>query len=198
MTQAKVHFPTFEDYFEWSNDDASNVRYELIEGELIELPPESEPNDYIAQELFWILANAGIVARRLIRPGKCEIQVPVLETKDSANRYPDLTILREEHLTLLQKRLTIKLDMPPPQLVAEVLSPGKQNRERDLVRKRAQYAARCIPEYWLIDPQAQTVTVLALESSDYVEVGVFRGGNCVVSPTFPGLALTPEEIFASV
>lgn len=59
------------------------------------------------------------------------------------------------------RRLTIKLDMPPPQLVVEVVSPGKANRERDLIRKRARYAARGIPEYWLIDSQDQTITVLS-------------------------------------
>jgi Uma2 family endonuclease len=68
-----------------------------------------------------------------------------------------------EHLSLTQKRLTITLEMPPPQMVAEVMSPGKQNRERDLIFKRGQYAARGIPEYWLITPESQSVTVLKLQ-----------------------------------
>lgn len=149
MTQAKPKFATFEAYLEF--DDGTDNRYELIDGELVELPPESEPNDAIANYLFLKLVAAGL-PYRLVRPGKCEIQVPVLQKGDAANRYPDFLILDEVHLSLTQKRFTIKLDAPPPRLVAEVLSPGKTNRDRDLIRKRAQYAKRSIPEYWLVDP----------------------------------------------
>ncbi len=76
----------------------------------------------------------------------------------------------------------------------EVVSPGKANRERDWVRKRAQYAARGISEYWLIDPEAQTVTVLVLASGVYVEAGVFWGQVQVASPTFGLLELTAAQI----
>lgn len=144
MTQAKPRFSSFEEYLDY--DDGTDNCYELIDGELVELPPESEPNDTIANFLFLKFVELGIPFR-LIRPGKCEVQVPVLQRKDSANRYPDLVIFVEIHLSLLQKRLTIKIEMPPPRLVVEVLSPGKANRSRDLDRKRAQYAQRGIPEY---------------------------------------------------
>lgn len=194
MTQAKPRFSTFEEYL--SFDDGSDNRYELIDGELVELPPESEPNDAIVNYLFLMLVQQGIPFRR-IRPGKCEIQVPVLQPKDAANRYPDLVILDEIHLSLTQRRLTIKLDMPPPRLVAEVLSPGKANRDRDLVRKRAQYAARGIPEYWLIDPQQQTITVLALQAATYVQVGSFKGDAAIVSPSLKELNLTAEQILSA-
>jgi Uma2 family endonuclease len=192
MTQAKPRFATFEEYLAY--DDGTDHRYELIDGALVELPPESEPNDYIANLLFLKLVATGIPPR-LVRPGKCEVQVPVLQKKDAANRYPDLTVLDEAHLSLTRTRLTIKSDMPPPRLVAEVLSPGKANRDRDLVRKRDQYAARGIPEYWLIDPENQSVTVLELQAGQYSVVGVFQGNQAIASPTFPTLILTAQEIF---
>lgn len=47
MTQAKPRFRTFEEYLNY--DDGSDRRYELVNGELIELPPESEPNNAIAR-----------------------------------------------------------------------------------------------------------------------------------------------------
>jgi Uma2 family endonuclease len=117
----------------------------------------------------------------LVHPGQCEVQVPVLQPKDPANRYPDLVILEPVHLALTQKRLTITLDMPPPQLVGEVLSPSKHNQERDRIRKRDQYAAQDIPEYWLIDPEAQTVMVLHLQNGSYGEVGLFQGDDRINS-----------------
>ena len=199
MTQAKLKFASFEDYLIWSDDpeNAMEGQFEWIDGELIEVPPESGPNDAIANRIFFYLVSAGIVPLDLIRPGKCEIQVPVLQLKDAANRYPDLVILREEHLALTQNRLTIKLDMPPPRVVAEVLSPGKQNRERDLFRKRNQYAARAIPEFWLIDPEPHTVTVLRYQDRAYRELGVSRGGERILYSEFPELLLTAEQVFGN-
>lgn len=199
MTQAKLKFASFEDYLTWS-DDSNKVMeglFELVNGELVEVPPESGPNDAIANRIFFLLVSAGVVPLDLIRPGKCELQVSILQSGDAANRYPDVVILREEHIALTQKRLTITLDMPPPKLVAEILSPGKQNRERDLLRKRDQYAAREIPEYWLIDPKNQTVTVLQWWNGVYREVGVSRGGEQILSPEFPALPLTAEQMLGS-
>jgi len=151
MTQARVKFTTFEKSLSYSDATPLEGRYELINGELVELPPESRLNSTIAVRILLVLMATGIPVE-LIHPGKCEVQVPVLRPGDAANRYPDLVVLREEHLELPQRRLTITLDMPPPRLIAKVVSPGKTNRDRDYIHKRAQYAAIRVPEYWLIDP----------------------------------------------
>lgn len=47
-------------------------------------------------------------------------------------------------------------------LVMEVVSGGPQDRKRDLVIKRAEYAAAGIPEYWIVDPESRRITVLTL------------------------------------
>ena len=79
-------------------------------------------------------------------------------------------------------------------MVVEVVSPGRVGRDRDYISKRAQYAARGIPEYWIVDPQEQMVAVLRLESGEYVEVGMFQGEQTLVSPTFPQLNLTAGQV----
>jgi Uma2 family endonuclease len=185
---------TFEEYLDY--DDGTDNRYELVDGELVALPPESEPNDWFAQFLFLKLVESG-VPPRLVRPHTCEIQVPVLQLGDPQNRYPDLVVLREEHLALTQKRLTIKLDMPPPVFVVEVVSPGRSSRERDYDRKRNQYQSIGILEYWIIDPKEQKVTVLKLENGEYLEVGEFQECDVIPSPTFPALRLTTAEIIST-
>jgi Uma2 family endonuclease len=195
MTQAKIKFTSFEEYLSYSDETDMEGFYELIDGELVKLPPESEPNTWTANNLQFLLAIAKIVSRRLIKTHSCEVQVPVLRSKDSANRYPDLVVLRPEHLELTQRRLTITLDMLPPRLIAEVVSPGKTNRDRDYIHKRSQYAAIGVPEYWLLDPVAQTVMVLALDGKDYREVGVFTGEDAIVSIEFVALKLTIRQIF---
>ena len=190
MTQA-VTKPklTFEEYLVY--DDGTENRYELVDGELIALPPESGKNIRIA---FWLaiqLANLIGFARV---SNNCELQVPVLGPGYAANRYPDVVVLREEHIELTETRMTITLNMPPPVLVVVVVSPGKANRERDYSAKREQYAARGIPEYWIADPDDRVVLVLQLNAGHYQEVGQFRGKARVLSPGFPELTLTAEQI----
>ncbi len=194
MAQAQAKKITFNEYLNYSND--TDKRYELIDGELIALPPESEPNNFIANYLFFYLASSGLVPLRLIKTHNCEVQVAVLRSGDAANRYPDLIILEPEHIPLTANRLTITFDMLPPRLVVEVVSPGRVGRDRDYNRKRVQYAARGIAEYWVIDPIEQVVTVLRLEDGQYVEVGVFRDGEAIISPMFPQLSLTVQQILS--
>jgi Uma2 family endonuclease len=185
---------TFEDYL--ARED---FRYEglteLIDGELIELPPESGINTEIAALWFAALLNSGVSVLHL-KMGNCEVQTPVLERGDAANRFPDVVVIREEHRSLTHQRMTITLDMPPPRFVLEVVSPGKTNHDRDYIRKRAQYAAVGIPEYMIVDPEAQIVTVLVLQQGSYQESGCYQGDRPIVSPTFPELNLSAAEIFA--
>ncbi len=195
MTQTTVRFATFQEYLSYSDATPMDGRYELIDGALTQLPPESELNNWIADNLQFLLAIANVLPRRLIKTHSCEVQVPTLQPKDAANRYPDLVVLRPEHLDLTQRRLTITLDMPPPRLIVEVVSPGKTNRDRDYTYKRAQYAAIGVPEYWLIDPVAQTVLVLRLDNGAYRDIGVFRDAEIITSVELVNLELTVNQIF---
>ncbi|MFM7527896.1 MAG: Uma2 family endonuclease [Nodosilinea sp.] len=154
MTQAKTRFSSFEEYLA-ATESLPEGLYEYWDGELIPLITESGDNDQIANLLFLLLVQAGI-PYRLIKPGRCEIQV----IGRPRTRFPDLVLLRDEHPELLSQRNTITRQMPPPRLVVEVLNPGKANRDRDLIDKRQQYAEIDIPEYWLIDPDQQTITLL--------------------------------------
>lgn len=184
---------SFEDYLAL-DDSGLECHAELIDGELIELPPEAGLNSSIVMFVVSHLFAIGVPFTH-IKPYCCEVQTPVLERGDAANRYPDLAILGDEHLRLIEKRNTITLDMPPPRFVLEVVSPGQLNRHRDYVRKRAQYGIVGIPEYAIVDPEEQTVTVLVLEQGNYCEVGCYRGEQRVISPTFPDLALTVNQLF---
>lgn len=185
---------TFEEYLAYE-DDTDN-RYELIEGEFVLLAPESPQNSIIARRLFLAFVSQNLVPFELIPLHDCEIQVPVRQRGDAANRYPDLAVLREEHLTLMGKRQTITFDLLPPRLVAEVVSPYKSHRDenyrRDYQSKRLPYAARGIPEYWIVDPTQQQVMVLQLEAGEYREA-VFQGDSRLVSAVFPELDLIALE-----
>ncbi|NJN86106.1 MAG: Uma2 family endonuclease [Leptolyngbyaceae cyanobacterium SL_7_1] len=87
--------------------------------------------------------------------------------------------------------------MPAPLLVMEVVSPGQTNRTRDYEDKRAQYQMRGILEYWLLDPEQQVVIVLALVNGVYQE-RQFQSSSRIVSPLFPAVALTAEQVLNPV
>ncbi len=59
-------------------------------------------------------------------------------------------------------------------LALEIVSPEKP--ERDLAQKRADYAEAGVSEYWIINPQDESVTVLRLDGMQYIEAGVYRRG----------------------
>lgn len=80
--------------------------------------------------------------------------------------------------------------MAPSLLVVEVVSLGELQRDRDYIGKRRQYGDRGIPEYWIVDPQRQQITILALQGAEYTEGHVYRGSDRLGSPTVSDPALT--------
>jgi Uma2 family endonuclease len=78
----------------------------------------------------------------------------------------------------------------------EVVSPGELQRDRDFIAKRLQYQDCGIPEYWIIDPQTQSILVLELINKIYHEIGIFSGDDLVLSPQFNSLNLKVSQIFA--
>ena len=186
MVQTRLRFLTFDDYLAY--DDGTDYLYELFNGELIEVPPESGENVAIAT--FLLLKFAAIFGHLRVRGHGLELEVH----GEPKNRYPDLTIIREEHIQQLNARNTIRLSMAPPLLVIEVVSPGELQRERDYRAKRQQYQDIDIPEYWIVDPDARQVTVLHLDGDTYADVGVFRREDAIVSVEVPDVALTVAEV----
>jgi len=189
MTQAKPRFTSFDEYL--AHADEPEGLFELFNGELVAVPPESGENTKVA--VFLLLQFVALVGYRRVRPHGLELEV----RGEPKNRFPDLTVLRPGQDAQLQSRNTLRLSMDPPLLVVEVVSPGEIQRERDYVAKRSQYQSRGIPEYWLIDPQQGRVLVLVLEDETYQEFGAFRGEEVVRSPQFGNLKLTAQQILGS-
>ena len=189
MIRVKPRFQSFEEYLAY--DDGTDKLYELFNGELIEVPPESGKNVQIAT--FLLIQFASLIGYRRVRGHGLELEV----NGEPRNRYPDLTILKEEHIEQLAKRNTIRLAMSPPLLVIEIVSPGELQRNRDYIAKRVQYQDCGIPEYWIIDPNLQTILVLRLFEGNYREVDNFFGESNIVSSQFPTLDLTAAQIFTN-
>ena len=84
--------------------------------------------------------------------------------------------------------------MAPPLVVMEIVSPGEIQRDRDYIAKRMQYQDCCIPEYWIIDPQTQTILILELVGNSYVNFAEFKDDDLLRSPTFGQLKLRIVDI----
>ncbi|MBP0016476.1 MAG: Uma2 family endonuclease [Cyanobacteria bacterium SBLK] len=167
---------SLEDFLNY--DDGTDARYELEDGRLLFMPSESDINRRIASFLLIYLAQLGIPFYRL----GIGMEVSVSGSRTTV-RLPDLIVLTEELARIMEgaTRSIVMLDMPPPQLVVEVVSPGQKNEERDYRYKRSQYQARGIREYWIIDPRQAQITVLTLVAGLYEET-VFSGDTAIASP----------------
>ncbi len=192
MTQtaaSKSQKLTFEEYLAY--DDDTDTRYELVDGELVAMPPESPENCYVARRLFVELLKC--VPLILLSYKEIEIEVTGRRAK---TRFPDLMIFGEECGAALQgqTRGTITRDMPPPLVAIEVVSPGSANEARDYRYKRSEYAARGILEYWIVDPQRNQVTVLSLVEGLYEEA-VYGVEDTIVCAVIPQARVKIRDIF---
>ncbi|WP_392532278.1 Uma2 family endonuclease [Nostoc sp. C117] len=193
MTQTAPNVPklmTMEEYLAY--DDGTDTRYELVDGELVEVPTESPENCKLAKLLMLELAK--YISIVLINLKDMEI---VVSGKRAKVRLPDLTILSEEGYATLagQRSNTITQDMPPPILVVEVVSPGQDNRDRDYRYKRTEYAARGIAEYWIIDPERQQMTLCLWVNGQYEDT-IYMGDTPLASTIVPGFKLSAAQILA--
>lgn len=194
MTYTPTKYKSYQEYLD-DEDLSPDGNYRLLStGELIEVSSENDLNVRIAFRLLLRLAQieAGKYAER-IRNGNREIQVPPVGDK-WVNRKPDLMVLQAEHLEATLQ--AVLLDMVPPLFVAEVVSPGgdsSDNYKRDYVWKRQQYEEIGIPEYWIIDPHREKVTVCVLVDGIYASKEYVAPGQ-VVSKVFPTLSVTVQAL----
>jgi Uma2 family endonuclease len=186
MTLAKTLL-TFDEYLAY--DDGTDTRYELVDGELVAMPPESPENLNLARFLLIQLLQH-LPLERVVYNTEVEVS-----GRRARCRIPDLLVHTEESAAALEgtARATITRDMPPPALVVEVVSPGDANRTRDYRYKRTEYAARGIAEYWIIDPQLRQVTVCQWVEGQYEDT-VVQGTEAIRSTVVPNFDLTVEHL----
>jgi Uma2 family endonuclease len=188
MTVATQKKMTLEEFLAY--DDGTDNLYELENGEMLSMPAESDLNQRIASFLFALFLGLGIPSHR-IRIG---MEVAVSGAQASV-RVPDLVVLSEELATVMEgaTRSIVLMDMPPPLLVVEVVSPNQE--KRDYRYKRSEYAARGIAEYWIVDPGQQRVTVLEWVEGMYEEK-VYTENRVISSPVLENLELIVDRIWS--
>ncbi|MEL7069186.1 MAG: Uma2 family endonuclease [Cyanobacteria bacterium J06581_3] len=194
MTYALTRYKSYQEYLD-DESLSSEGNYRLLStGELIEVSEEDDLNRRLALRLLKSLLFAVEDAlSECICIGNKELQVkPVGDRR--VNRKPDVMVLRPEHLTVA--RQAVLLEMLPPLFVAEVVSPGGENSDnykRDYVWKLQQYEEMGIPEYWIIDPHREKVTLLTLVDGTYIG-REYVASERIVSKIFPTLSLNIRDL----
>ena len=189
---------SFDDFIDRYGGDN---RYELIDGEVFDLEPTGSHEEVaalITTKICVQIETAGlpwfVLQRGILRP----------ENIGMTAFRPDVAVIDRNQLTKEiywseQSILTLGSSI---KFVAEVVSGNWQN---DYSRKVEDYAVLGIPEYWIADhaglggtrhigkPKQPTLSICTLVNGEY-EIQQLRGDRIIVSPTFPDLKLTAEQV----
>jgi len=171
---------------EWSESDylwltgQTNRLVELTDGRLETLPMPTDEHETIVFRIARLLAEA------LERTGGKVLPAGVrIRTRAGRYRQPDVCALLDAQDARRGNDFWQGAD-----LVVEVVSPDDPRRDR--VVKRLEYAQAGITEYWIVDPVARRVDVLALAGSEYVEHGAFGRGEVAASRLIEGFGVTVD------
>lgn len=202
MTQAINKLTSFDKFIEWYPDNG--VRYELHKGVIVEMPPPNGEHENVIGFLV------GQIALQYLQKG-LPYRIPktgLVKTPDNDSTYsPDIVLVNHDNLInepLWKKQSTLIQPASIP-LVIEVVSTNWRDDYHD---KFGDYEEMGIPEYWIVDyaalggkrfignPKQQTITICKLVDGEY-QTTQFQGNNLIVSPLFPDLNLTAQQIFDS-
>jgi Uma2 family endonuclease len=176
---------TVADLDAFPEDDGN--RYELIGGELFVSRAPGISHQSVLHNLqmeFGLYLRANPIGRLV--PGAGAI------FSDYDAVIPDLAFVRKERWdeVVTGEKFTGALD-----LVIEILSPGTQNRQRDLTAKRRLYGKYGVTEYWIIDSENQEIIVLRLKGKTLKETSMLKGDDELSSPLLSGFQLKVSTIF---
>ncbi len=174
---------TYEDYLKTSDDE----RYELLDGELIIMPAPSIAHQHVAMKL-------GTRLDTFVEEGNLGVlySAPTdVVLSDTDVVQPDLLFISSERAHII----TPANIQGAPDLIVEIRSDS--TAERDETLKRNLYAEHDVKEYWLVDPEAMTITLLCLGEGGYAEMAAHSRGQTLTSPTLEGFSVNLDEIFRS-
>ncbi len=166
------------------------LRHELLDGAHVVSPSPTTAHQEISLNLVRALLrylDRHDLGRLLYAPFDVKLSMFTVVVPDlvyfTADRYA--RVVNEKHATAA------------PDLVVEILSPG--TRRRDKGRKRAVYDREGVREYWVVDPDAQSITALRRPRAgsgltDVTTLGL-AGGGVLQSPLFSGLKIPLRDVF---
>ena len=172
---------TVKDYMSMPDGE----RYQLLNGEMILAPAPNINHQRILSRLWRALEDfvaANRVGEAFLAP--CDV---ILSDHDVAQ--PDILFVSNARSEIV----TEPNIQGAPDLVVEILSPGTATYDRGY--KQALYSVHGVKEYWLVDPEAETVEVLVEGAQALLLHATHGRGESLTSPLLPGLAIDLEQVF---
>lgn len=173
----------------WSEDDYleldTNHLVEFTDGTVEVLPMPTTSHQRIVAYLY------GLLLSFIEAQARGTVLFAPLRVRLRKNKYrePDVVFMLSEHADRIGENFWRGAD-----LVMEVISDDAESRERDLVKKRSDYAAAGIAEYWIIDPQERKITVLKLAGKTYAVHGEYSRDAKAESALLEGFAVDVAEV----
>ena len=181
VTRTRMGPYTYADYLLTPDD----VRYELIDGELIVAPSPIPRHQKISSGFVGLMAPFA----RSNRLGDVFAAPLDVHLSDTNLLQPDILFISNERSHIIGETNI----QGAPDLVIEITSPSTEDLDRGV--KQDLYALFGVLEYWRTYPITQTVEVLRLENSRFVSMGVYGLGETLTTPLLPGLNIDLDEIF---
>ena len=182
MTQPKPKIKfTVDDYMTTPDEK----RYQLLDGELI-LAPSPIPKHQACILVIGMALLQFITTRELGKVWVAPLDV-VLSRYDVFQ--PDILFVSNSRAGIITEANI----QGAPDLLVEVLSPGTARYDRGY--KRTLYGRHGVLEYWLVDPEAETVEVLTLEDNGLTPAATYCRGDTLASPLLAGQSIDLEPVF---
>ncbi len=173
---------------EWRDGDyfalPGNRMVELVRGHVEVLAVPSMLHQFLARLIF-LSMNAFVENRSL---GIVMSAPTKVRLDDRHYREPDVLFVASHHCHRKQEQFWEAID-----LAVEIISPD--DPERDLIDKRADYAAAGISEYWIVDPRDDSILVLGLVDGDYQELNPETRSESAASVVLDGFQFDVRELF---
>lgn len=175
---------TYEDYLLFPDDGR---RHELIDGEHYMTPSPSTKHQQISMNLARALSNYLVTCRiGMVYPAPYDV---VLSDTDVVQ--PDLVVVLAAHLSIITDRNVRGV----PDLLIEILSEG--TRKTDEIIKRKLYERHGVQEYWIVDPELETMKVYRMTLQGYRRVAELsrETSDILSTPLLPDLSIPLTDLF---
>lgn len=168
-----------------SRPSRQECSFEVLNGEQLEVPLPGIHRQRIILKLAALLLqkveNRGLGT---ILGGPCNV---MLSPWDMLR--PDILFIRAGRTGIIGDQIILG----PPDMVIEILD--EQTDEKDQREKRRIYAESCVPEYWIVDPQEESVEILIWSEIGFISAGRAGKGSSLSSVLLPDLTLPVSNLF---
>jgi Uma2 family endonuclease len=180
---------TYADYLTWEMEEM----VELIKGKIFKKAAAAPRRVH-----QWLTGNLYTELNLFLKGHKCQayiapfdVRLPVKSKKDDKIHtvvQPDICVVCDI------EKLDERGCLGAPDLVVEVLSPG--NKQVELQHKYEVYEESGVKEYWLVDPESQTLLIYSLVNGKYQASRLLTIGDKAKSAVIEGFELNLALFFS--